>query len=98
MFKPAIQPVHASGIIYLIVVIVDSRAARAYNAISVGETVIEDHVLAPLEEDITPALVHGGHGMCRKLLILACSQAKRDSTAPLPAIERYDGPTFRVLR
>jgi hypothetical protein len=34
----------------------------------------------------------------RYLLILACSQRKRPDPGLLPAIERYDGPTFRVLR
>jgi len=34
----------------------------------------------------------------RHLLILACSQRKRSDTDSLPAIERYDGPTFRLLR
>lgn len=34
----------------------------------------------------------------RRLLILACSQRKRAEPPPLPAIERYDGPAFRVLR
>lgn len=34
----------------------------------------------------------------RHLLILACSQRKRLDTESLPAIERYDGPTFRLLR
>ena len=33
-----------------------------------------------------------------RLLILACSQRKRPDPRPLPAIERYDGPAFRVLR
>lgn len=33
-----------------------------------------------------------------RLLILSCSQRKRKSLASLPAIERYDGPPFRVLR
>ncbi|MBE9135613.1 hypothetical protein IQ254_00050 [Nodosilinea sp. LEGE 07088] len=33
-----------------------------------------------------------------KLLLLSCSQSKRTDTEELPAIERYDGPTFRVLR
>lgn len=33
-----------------------------------------------------------------RLLILACSKRKRSESAPLPAIERYDGPAFRVLR
>ncbi len=34
----------------------------------------------------------------KSLLILSCSQRKRDDPAELPAIERYDGPTFRTLR
>lgn len=33
-----------------------------------------------------------------RLLVLACSQRKRAGVELLPAIERYDGPTFRVLR
>jgi len=33
-----------------------------------------------------------------RLLILACSQKKRNSPGLLPAIERYDGPSFRLLR
>lgn len=34
----------------------------------------------------------------RSLLVLSCSQRKRSDSSLLPAIERYDGPTFRVLR
>ncbi len=34
----------------------------------------------------------------RRLLILGCSSRKRMDTFPLPAIQRYDGPTFRVVR
>jgi hypothetical protein len=34
----------------------------------------------------------------KRLLIIACSQRKRPDPGLLPAIERYDGPTFRVLR
>ena len=34
----------------------------------------------------------------RRLLILSCSRQKRIDTLPLPAIQRYDGPTFRVFR
>ena len=34
----------------------------------------------------------------KRLLILSCSQRKRPDPAPLRAIERYDGPMFRVLR
>lgn len=32
------------------------------------------------------------------LVILGCSQRKRQTSRLLPAIERYDGPVFRVLR
>jgi hypothetical protein len=34
----------------------------------------------------------------RRLLILSCSQRKRSDPGLLPAIKRYDGPAFRVLR
>jgi hypothetical protein len=34
----------------------------------------------------------------KRLLILACSQRKRPNPGLLPAIERYDGPQFQVLR
>jgi hypothetical protein len=34
----------------------------------------------------------------RILLILGCSARKRSTTEMLPAIERYDGPLYRVLR
>jgi hypothetical protein len=33
-----------------------------------------------------------------RVLILSCSRTKRTGEELLPAIERYDGPTFRVLR
>src|SRR5690242_19808152 len=33
-----------------------------------------------------------------RLLILSCSQRKRVTQDTLPAIKRYDGPAFRVLR
>lgn len=33
-----------------------------------------------------------------RCLILSCTQLKKATIDPLPAIERYDGPTFRVLR
>ena len=38
--------------------------------------------------------------MChkRRLLILSCSQRKHATQEPLPAIERYNGPLFFVLR
>lgn len=35
---------------------------------------------------------------CRRLLILACSARKRVDAELLPAIERYDGICYRVLR
>jgi len=34
----------------------------------------------------------------RRLLVLSCSQRKRHTPGLLPAIDRYDGPAFRVLR
>ena len=34
----------------------------------------------------------------RRLLILSCSQRKHETLEPLPAIERYNGPSFLVLR
>lgn len=34
----------------------------------------------------------------RRLLLLSCSRHKRRTRKPLPAVERYDGPAFRVLR
>lgn len=33
-----------------------------------------------------------------RLLIIACSACKTRTPTPVPAIDRYDGPTFRVLR
>jgi hypothetical protein len=37
-------------------------------------------------------------GQLPRLLILRCASTKRPGAAPMPAIERYDGPAFRVLR
>ncbi|MGH2487693.1 MAG: DUF6884 domain-containing protein [Ktedonobacterales bacterium] len=34
----------------------------------------------------------------RRLLLLACSKRKRPDFGKIPAIERYDGPAFRMLR
>lgn len=34
----------------------------------------------------------------QRLLILSCSKRKRSDPGLLPAIERYDGPVFRILR
>lgn len=33
-----------------------------------------------------------------RLLVIACSERKKPAKKQLPAIERYDGPAFRVLR
>src|SRR2546430_159266 len=34
----------------------------------------------------------------KRLLILSCSERKKSNPRLLPAVERYDGPAFRVLR
>ncbi len=36
--------------------------------------------------------------MSKRLLVLGCSQVKRETPGLLPAIERYDGSPYRVLR
>jgi hypothetical protein len=36
--------------------------------------------------------------MNKELIILGCSQLKKDTTGSLPAIDRYDGPAYKVLR
>lgn len=36
--------------------------------------------------------------MQQRLLVLSCSQKKNTTPGTIPAIERYDGPAFRVLR
>lgn len=36
--------------------------------------------------------------MAQRLLILKCSARKRGGAEPIPAIERYDGPLWQVLR
>lgn len=36
--------------------------------------------------------------MDKRLLILGCADRKRESDGPLPALDRYDGPSYRVLR
>jgi hypothetical protein len=33
-----------------------------------------------------------------RLLILNCSRYKRETPDPLPALERYDGPKFQLVR
>lgn len=43
--------------------------------------------------------LYGNFMKCkRRLLILSCSRRKHPSQEPLPAIERYNGPLFFVLR
>ncbi len=39
-----------------------------------------------------------GRSETGRMLILACSRRKRLEEGHLPAVERYDGPAFRVLR
>lgn len=34
----------------------------------------------------------------RRLLVIACSESKKDSAELMPAIDRYDGPMWKVLR
>jgi hypothetical protein len=41
--------------------------------------------------------VQGGFAI-KRVLVIACSQRKLPHEGLLPAIERYDGPAFRVLR
>ena len=36
--------------------------------------------------------------MAKRCLVLSCSRTKRRDSGLLPALERYDGPLFRVLR
>jgi hypothetical protein len=36
--------------------------------------------------------------MKKQLLVLGCSQTKRETAGTLPAIDRYDGSSYRVLR
>jgi hypothetical protein len=47
------------------------------------------------------ALVHLERGfgiLVRRLLIMSCGQRKRPDSQLLPALQRYDGPPFHVLR
>jgi hypothetical protein len=39
-----------------------------------------------------------GKTIVNRLLILSCSQRKAPWEGDLPALDRYDGPAFRVLR
>src|SRR5438034_6245695 len=34
----------------------------------------------------------------RRVLVISCSERKRSVQGPLAAIDRYDGPAFRVVR
>lgn len=34
----------------------------------------------------------------KRLLLIACSETKLSDSSPLPAFERYDGPSYRMLR
>ena len=34
----------------------------------------------------------------KRVLVLGCSGRKRSESVPLPAVDRYDGPLFRVVR
>lgn len=47
---------------------------------------------------ILGAASEGTREQSQNLLILSCSQRKRTAPGLLPAIDRYDGPAFRVLR
>ncbi len=38
------------------------------------------------------------HDPPHRLLILACTATKRPDLGPLPALQRYDGPSFRTVR
>lgn len=40
----------------------------------------------------------GAKEMINNLLIISCSQCKVSTPGVLPAIDRYDGPTYRTLR
>ena len=37
-------------------------------------------------------------GSDKQLVVLSCSAKKRDDDGPLPALERYNGPLYKVLR
>ena len=49
-------------------------------------------------DPVTPRAPPGPALPGRRLLVLACSARKRKGAGLLPAINRYDGPAFRVLR
>ncbi len=47
---------------------------------------------------LTPPSSHCPTARPCYLLIMACSQRKRFDATPVPALRRYDGPAFQVLR
>jgi hypothetical protein len=71
---------------------------------SIKNTLISDYL--PCVQAVCYTKTHDGRLRCfsetrdcvARLLILACSQKKRASPALLPAIARYDGPAFQVVR
>src|SRR5688572_13446775 len=63
----------------------------------------DDGCLVSVDEAIVrSATLHrgtdGGSACATRVLVLGCSVRQRPAPVPLPAIERYDGPSFRVLR
>ena len=72
------------------------RAAGVHHtSMSVGDVAVDDRgqawLCAPMGwKTIEP--------LTRRLLILGCTATKKSNADRMPAIERYDGPTFRVLR
>lgn len=48
--------------------------------------------------DAVPTFPAAAAVRSRRLVILACSAAKRPGAEPMPARERYDGPLWRTLR
>jgi hypothetical protein len=47
---------------------------------------------------MAPTYSKGKDKLDKQLLVLGCSQTKRDAPGLLPAIDRYDGSSYRVLR
>jgi hypothetical protein len=52
----------------------------------------------PMRSKTATALQSGAAANGRHLLVLGCSARKQPTPGLLPAIERYDGPLYRVLR
>ncbi|WP_454727723.1 MULTISPECIES: DUF6884 domain-containing protein [Cupriavidus] len=48
--------------------------------------------------DLRRARTLRAHPVRQPYLLIACSATKRDAVDPLPALTRYDGPAYRVLR